>query len=708
MDQIQRALQQILLNTSPTDGSTSNSGTSMAAQTRAQFPVKEISLGFPHFDGTTSVLEWIFKAEKFFNYHNTPDLSRVDIAAMHFEKDVVPWFQMLHRISAISSWLDLTRAMESQFGPSPYDCPMSELFKLTQTGSISVYYLKFMALANRSIGLSDEALLNCFVGGLHKEIKRDVVAMAPPTLLRAVALARLYEERYTSVPKAFNSTYTHKYSPISSQTVGNVTNSIGSSKPMLKSTNSGLLPTPVGPSLRNSNVKRISPAEMQLRREKGLCYFCDDKFTFNHKCPNRQLLFLQLEDDAGESTISVEVPQDEQVIDHHLSLNALKGGLGIGTIRFVAHIDKLPITVLIDGGSSDNFLQPRIVKFLKLPTEPAPRFKVMVGNGNYMSAEGVIQELKVHAQGNFFQLPVFLLPILGADLILGACWLKTIGPHIADYEALQLKFMWQGKFTSLRGDPELLPKQAELHHLRRMMHTDAIAEIFKVFATHTTLPPSRSHDHSIPLLQGSNPVKVKPYRYPHSQKEEIERLVSEMLHQGIIQSSKSPFSSPIILVKKKDGSWRVCTDYRALNALTIKDSFPIPTVDELIDELFGACFFSKLDLRSGYHQILLNPADRFKTAFRTHQGHYEWLVMPFGLTNAPATFQSLMNDIFKGLLRKFVLVFFDDILVYSSSWKDHLFQLEVVLKILQSHKLFAKFSKCSFGVQQIEYLGHTI
>ncbi|XP_019460067.1 PREDICTED: uncharacterized protein LOC109359827 [Lupinus angustifolius] len=531
MDQIQRALQQILLNTSPTDGSNSNSGSSMATQNRAQIPVKEISL----------------------------DLSRVDIAAMHFEKDVVPWFQMLHRISAISSWLDLTRAMESQFGPSPYDCPMSELFKLTQTGSISDYYLKFMALANRSIGLSDEALLNCFVGGLHKEIKRDVIAMAPPTLLRAVALARLYEERYTPVPKAFNSNYTHKYSPISSQNVSNATNSMSSSKPMLKSINSGLLPTPVGPSLRNSNVKRISPSEMQLRREKGLCYFCDNKFTFNHKCPNRQLLFLQTEEDEEEYAISDEIPKDEQVLNHHLSLNALKGGLGVGTIRFVAHIGTLPIIVLIDGGSSDNFLQPRIAKFLKLPIEPAPRFRVMVGNGNYMAAEGVIQELKVHAQGNYFQLPVFLLPISGADLILGACWLKTIGPHIADYEALQLKFMWHGKFTSLRGDPELLPKQAEMHHLRRMINTDAIAEIFsmqvledqsvpipftplsetlhpdlalllhnykEVFDTPTTLPPSISHDHSIPLLQGSNPVKVKPYRYPHSHKEEIERLSS--------------------------------------------------------------------------------------------------------------------------------------------------------------------------------------
>lgn len=181
-----------------------------------------------------------------------------------------------------------------------------------------------------------------------------------------------------------------------------------------------------------------------------------------------------------------------------------------------------------------------------------------------------------------------------------------------------------------------------------------------------------------------------------------------MLQQGIIRPSTSAYSALVLLVKKHDGSWQFCVDYRALNQQTVKDKFPIPVVEELLNELRGAHFFTKLDLRSGYHQVREHAEDVHKTTFCTHEGHFEFLAMPFGLTNTPATFQSLMNTVLRPFLRKFVLIFFYDILIYSPSWSTHLQHVNAILSALREHHMRLKRSKCSFAQPAMAYLGHVI
>jgi Reverse transcriptase (RNA-dependent DNA polymerase) len=246
--------------------------------------------------------------------------------------------------------------------------------------------------------------------------------------------------------------------------------------------------------------------------------------------------------------------------------------------------------------------------------------------------------------------------------------------------------------------------------LLSLSHTlqPVLQQFLSVFEQPSTLPPQRTIDHKIQLLPNYKPVNLRLYRYSYFQKMELEKIVAELLQNTVIRPSTSPFASPALLVKKKDGTWHLCIDYRQLNSQTIKNKYLIPIIEDLPDELHRASYFSKIDLRSGYHQIRMHSEDLAKTVFKTHDGHYEFQVMPFAFTNAPATFQALMNQVFRPLLRRFVLIFFDDILIYNKDLLTHKEHLTLILKKLVEHKLYSKWSKCAFGVTTVEYLGHVI
>jgi hypothetical protein len=247
----------------------------------------------------------------------------------------------------------------------------------------------------------------------------------------------------------------------------------------------------------------------------------------------------------------------------------------------------------------------------------------MVANGKRITCAGVLRNAPLHVDGEAFPTDVFVMPLAGYDVILGTRWLGALGPIVWDLAARRMTFQRRGRTTTWAGAPGNKGPTVRTTTAGDTL-VEALLDAFEeVFAAPTGLPPMRAHDHRILLKPDAQSVAVRPYRYPTAHKDELERQCAAMIDQGIVRRSDSPFSSPVLLVKKPDGSWRFCVDYRALNALTVKDAFPIPVVEELLDELHGAKFFTKLDLRSGYHQVRMRPEDVHKTVFRTHDGLYE-------------------------------------------------------------------------------------
>ncbi|WVZ59186.1 hypothetical protein U9M48_009373 [Paspalum notatum var. saurae] len=377
------------------------------------------------------------------------------------------------------------------------------------------------------------------------------------------------------------------------------------------------------------------------------------------------------------------------------SLRAVAGMPICNSMQVRASLGATTLIALLDTGSTHNFIAEDAARRTGLPIQPRPRLTATVANGERVTCPGVIRRAPVIIEGETFSIDLFVMPLEGYDLVLGTQWMVTLGRVVWDFVDRSVSFLNQGRQVSWSDVADHRPPLLAATTTPNALLEELLHSFEGVFAEPAGLPPQRAWDHAIVLKPGSTPVAVRPYRYPVAHKDELERQCAAMLDQGIVRRSDSAFSSPVLLVKKQDGAWRFCVDYRALNALTVKDAFPIPVVDELLDELHGAQFFTKLDLRSGYHQVRMRPADVHKTAFRTHDGFYEFLVMPFGLCNAPATFQALMNDVLRPFLRR-------------TTWADHLRHIRAVLDELHRHILFVKRSKCIFGSPSVAYLGHII
>ena len=389
--------------------------------------------------------------------------------------------------------------------------------------------------------------------------------------------------------------------------------------------------------------------------------------------------------------------------------------------------------VLIDPGATHSFISTEFAARLKMALEPSDcNMIISLPTGESLIADKVYLGSKVSIAGKEFEANLILLGLHDFDIILGMDWLSQ---HRATVDCLrrEVRFSRPGEpevtfygvrkmlpmsMISVLKANKMLRKTCQGYLAYAMEHEypelsieeiPVVREYPDVFPEDLPgLPPDREIKFEIELAPGTEPISIAPYRMAPTEMKELKIQMEELVRKGFIRPSTSPWGAPVLFVKKKDGSLRLCIDYRQLNRVTIRNQYPLPRIDDLFDQLQGARVFSKIDLRTGYYQLKIKGIDVPKTAFRTRYGHYEFMVMPFGLTNAPAAFMDLMNRVFRPYLDRFVIVFIDDILVYSGSREKHAEHLGIVLETLREHKLYAKLSKCQFWLDRVAFLGHII
>ena len=388
---------------------------------------------------------------------------------------------------------------------------------------------------------------------------------------------------------------------------------------------------------------------------------------------------------------------------------------------------------LVDLGATHSFASKPLLDLFQIETQPLEgRMRVSLPAGDPLVSDRVVRDSRFLIGGQEFPADLVAFDMRDFDVVLSIDWQSRHRATLDCYK-MEVKLHMPGilevKFRGIRR--ELSSNMIYALAVQRMLRKGCQGYLAYVVETRKEgtlvdeipvvrefpdvfpddiagLPPEREVEFTIDLILGTEPISIPPYRMAPPDLRELKVRFEELLSKGFIRPSLSPWGAPVLFVKKKDGSLRLCIDYRLLNRVTIHNQYPLPKIDELFDQLQGSRVYSKIDLRSGYHRLRVQEGDVPKTAFKTRYGHYEFLVMPFGLTNALTAFMDLMNRVFQPYLDRFVIVFIDDILVYSGSLEEHSEHLRIELHTLRERQLYAKLSKCQFWLDMVAFLGHVI
>ncbi|KAL4279036.1 hypothetical protein GQ457_03G017300 [Hibiscus cannabinus] len=690
-------------------------------------------MNIPPFHGKTdpkAYLEWEKKIEHIFECHNYSERKKIQIAALEITHYAINWWNQLtvnrrrNGERPVSTWDEMKAIMRKRFIPTHYHRELlRKLQNLTQ-GSMSVEdYFKEMELAmiQANIEEDQETTIARFVSGHNPEIADTVELQYYVDLEEVVHLAMKVEKQLKHKGTSRNHFSTSKWSQNSKW------------GPNTSKTPYKAYQTPIKPSQTKGDVG-ISKSQQPLDMNRGKqtvtpsrnrdiqCFKCLRRGHIASQCPNRHTMvsekvvcFVIIDGGSCTNVASTLMVQklglETTKHPHPYKLQWLNDG---GELKVTKQV-LIPFSI---GSYKDEVLCDVVPMHATHMLLGRPwQFDRKVMHDGYSNRYSFTYDGKKHT----------LAPLSPQQVHDGQVHLKKSFEEFKEKEQKTVKIEKLSRKMSVRMSEirkGLLARQTllvllykdnflntnELDSTLPSSITSILHDFKDIFPEEIPggLPPIRGIEHQIDFVPGAALPNRPAYRSNPEETKELQCQVHELMEKGYIRESLSPCSVPVLLVPKKNGSWRMCVDCRAINQITIKYRHPIPRLDDMLDELSGSNVFSKIDLKSGYHQIRMREGDEWKTAFKTKQGLYEWTVMPFGLTNAPSTFMRLMNHVLRHFIGKFCVVYFDDILIYSHSLEDHEMHLRFVLNTLRKEKLYANLKKCVFCTNKLVFLGFVV
>lgn len=625
----------------------------------------------------------------------------------------IDWFDGFSEANDINetTYEQVTTSLQDYYG-----CTVSKFYlwsqfiKHRQSGSLNEYNTKFrnqVKLFSENNRPDKEIQLLQYVHGLRAGTREYICRNNPETILEAQRLANLWElaDEPTKSQETPRSTFDFKR--------GAGRNPKGSNENDSNRWKTRRL---------NGNQQHQGVTPRRNTAEPQLCFTCNKPGHYSRQCPEKSRFDRTTFLITPQSEYDEHLYNHENVLERHQQQKAQLPKTGNRKEIEIETNKRVKVKTILDTGAPTSFVHKNLVRRLELQCVPVPLYRFKGALPLHIGSAQKAAMVKFTYRRKRYNVQCYVTEDLTAQLIIGNPILEefpelmsTENKEAINKEGLEIDQIEDNDIQDqYEGDTEIFTVQLEENECNRTDDTfrrlpESLQAKYRT-TVRNDLPPREEHmgkvQHEINTLPDKPLPRLQPYRLTPKNELIVQNLVAELIEKGFIVPSKSPCSSPIVLVKKKDESFRLCVDYRQLNRATVKDPFPLPHIETLLGKIENAQWFSTIDLHSGYHQIQVKQTDQYKTAFVTPSGKYEYRVMPFGLVNAPSTFARYMADLFRGV--PYVCVYLDDILTFSETEEEHWNHLDHVLGILKRERLIAKLKKCHFFEEKVEFLGYQL